>query len=535
MAAKDKDDPLDLFHSLSRFASRNPSCTFAPTCESCGMQIGCTAGTFRASSEGRGDTHWNSSRSSAYHWRVILEDRANPMRRWFTTLITILTFCTFGSAVGCSTSPERGCSQAVSACAPDAETAVPDARDAGSVLAEPADMGRYIFDQDALRTYNLIVADADLAIIDANPAAEQTVPGMLEFEGRQFGPVGVRYKGSVGAFSPPCMDPRGGPGGPKIGKCSIKVAFDYLDEEARFFGLKKLNFHSMNRDGSLLRDRIGYTLFREMGIAAPRSVHARLLINGRLEGLFALVEQIDGRFTRSRFTEGGKGNLYKEVWPIHDTATWYVDALETNRDEGTSVERMLAFKRVVAEGGDAILRWLDRDYMLRFIAVDRVTINDDGPFNFRCFPGGDGGPSMSINHNYYWYEAPDAERFWLLPWDLDNNFDNRLSVHIASEWTSSASCTCGGFGQQAPSCDPLIQYWATWRADYDRVVDDFLQTAFSASNVDAKLAAWISQIEAAVEEGAGLNGATTADAWQSAVVELRSKIETARTHRGYPY
>jgi spore coat protein CotH len=457
------------------------------------------------------------------------------MRPRFTTIFAAMSFCAMGATAGCSSPAELGCSQAMSPCAPDASPDVPNAPDPGSVIAEPEDSARNIFDQSALRTYNLIVAEADLAIIDANPAAEQSVPGMLEFEGHQYGPVGVRYKGSVGAFNPPCMAARGGRGGPKTGKCSLKVSFDDLDEDGRFFGVKKLNFHSMNRDGSLLRDRLGYSLFREMGIAAPRAVHARLLINGRLEGLFAAVEQIDGRFTRSRFSEGGKGNLYKEVWPIHDTPSVYANALETNREESPSVDGMITFKRAVDAGADAVLRWLDRDYMLRLIAVDRVTINDDGAFHFRCFRGGAGGSSMSVNHNYYWYEAGHAERFWLVPWDLDNNFDNRLSVHIASEWTAPSDCACTGFGQRAPSCDPLIHHFGSWRADYDRVVDDFLQTAFSAGNVDAKLEAWISQIEAAVEESGGLNGAPTADSWRNAVLDLRSKIEMARMHRGYPY
>ena len=58
---------------------------------------------------------------------------------------------------------------------------------------------------------------------------------------------------------------------------------------------------------------IGY--FREMGVPAPRSVHARLIINGQFNGIYALTEQIDGRFTRENFDDG-TGNLYKEIWPI---------------------------------------------------------------------------------------------------------------------------------------------------------------------------------------------------------------------------
>ena len=40
-----------------------------------------------------------------------------------------------------------------------------------------------------------------------------------------------------------------------------------------------------------------------MGVAAPRSVHARLVINGELSGLYALTEQIDENFIRQNFDD----------------------------------------------------------------------------------------------------------------------------------------------------------------------------------------------------------------------------------------
>ena len=414
----------------------------------------------------------------------------------------------------------------------------PDGADPGGVIPEPTDEAAYVFDQGALRTYNLIVAEDDLANINGNPAAEQWVTGLLEFEGKQYGPLGIRYKGSVGAFQLPCMGGTpGAPRGPKQGKCSVKIGFDHADENARFFGLKKLNFHSMNKDASMMRDRLGYSLFREMGLAAPRAVHARLLFNGRLEGLFALVEQVDGRFARSRFTEGGEGNAYKEIWPIHDDAATYVRALETNQSPTTSVAGMLRFKQAIESGPDAILDWLDRPYMLKYIAVDRVTINDDGAFHWWCTPGGQGNNPAGIgNHNYYWYEAVANNRFWLIPWDFDHTFDNSTFVRITPEWTAEGPCTCTTmFGQLAPSCDRLIRHWGSWRPDYELAVDAFLQGPFAANNVDAKLATWVSQIQSSVEENAGRNGAPAASAWQTAVNDLMAKIATARASRGFPY
>ena len=56
-----------------------------------------------------------------------------------------------------------------------------------------------IFDQGQLHTFELDLAPELLAELDADPAAEQYVAGTLTFAGETL-PVGIRYKGSVGAF-----------------------------------------------------------------------------------------------------------------------------------------------------------------------------------------------------------------------------------------------------------------------------------------------------------------------------------------------
>ena len=106
----------------------------------------------------------------------------------------------------------------------------------------------------------------------------------------------------------------------------------------------------MAADPSKLRERLGYSLFREMDIVAPRAVHARVYINGEYHGLFAAVEQVDGRFTANRFPNDGDGNLYKQLWPTAQvTATAAEDALKTNDDPDTmNVSDFLAFKDAVA-------------------------------------------------------------------------------------------------------------------------------------------------------------------------------------------
>jgi hypothetical protein len=330
-------------------------------------------------------------------------------------------------------------------------------------------------------------------------------------------------------------------GSPKLGKCSLKLDFNDVDPNARFYGLKKLNFHAMNADTSMLRDRLGYQLFREMDIASPRAVHARVLINGQLEGLFVAVEQIDSRFSRAHFSDGGRGNVYKEVWPMHDDLAPYMQALETNKDEMPSVQGLLDFKLASDRSAEEAERYFDREYMMRYLAVDRVIINDDGVLHFWCneTTGQGNNPGEFGNHNYYWYEETTAPRFWLIPWDLDLAFDNIPSVHMDLAWTETATCACRPHsiaGSDRPaSCDPLVSHFISWLPEYEAAVDEFLAGPMRKEHVDALVQTWSDQIRSAVIEAAGIRFAPDEATWNNAVDALLETVDSARENRGFAY
>jgi spore coat protein H len=382
-----------------------------------------------------------------------------------------------------------------------------------------------------------VIDPKDLQTIDADPSAETYVPAHLEFEGTSYGPFAARYKGNVSAYQPPCT--LAGPGTPKVGKCSIKVAFDQPDSTARFFGLKKMNFTATNADPSFLRERLGYSLFREMGIAAPRNAYAHVQVNGAAVGLYVVDEQIDDRFTKHRFSDGGQGNIYKEVWPMYSDASTYEAALESNK-KTPSATGILALKAAIDAGPDATEMLIDRSYTMAFVAVDRVIASDDGPFHWWCAAISQGNnPGPFGNHNYYWYEAKSADRLWLIPWDLDLSFAGNVQTHIVTPWNMTAPCECVDTvdsGVQRPAaCDPLVQDFIGWMDDYNAKVDEFIAGPFSADRVNAKLDAWSTQITDAVTKYSGLNGAPTVIEWTAGVSSLRATIDTLRKNRGNKY
>jgi len=409
------------------------------------------------------------------------------------------------------------------------------------VWAEPDDKAAFLFDSSVVRTYEVIVDEVDLAFLDNDPGAEEYVPAKLKFEGKEYPGVGLRYKGSVGAFSRCTEGGNFPPTGKKTClKLSMKVKMNYTDPDEKFHSLRKLQFHSMNYDNSLMREMLGYSLFRDMGIAAPRTAPARLLINGELVGLFVLVEQIDGRFTRSRFSDGGEGNVYKEVWPMYQDHGVYLDALTTNEDEDPSVEKMMELDRqllaVTPEESGAISdSWIQRQYIMNYIAVDRTIFNDDGIFHFYCYvPLGQGNnPGTCGNHNYYWYEQSNANKLWLIPWDLDITFDFGFVVRIPMAWNEPFDTCDLVFSERAPVlppyCDRLVRAWTLFEADFKQAVGDLLAGPFAPEAVDAKITKWEATLKDTVIEMHEHNSEhLSLTDWASAIANLKAAVNDRR-------
>ncbi|MEE9371429.1 MAG: hypothetical protein V3V00_00080 [Saprospiraceae bacterium] len=59
---------------------------------------------------------------------------------------------------------------------------------------------KYIYDQNKLHTFEITLPVDHLDKLDKDPTAEEYEEGSLTFEGETISPVGIRYKGSIGAY-----------------------------------------------------------------------------------------------------------------------------------------------------------------------------------------------------------------------------------------------------------------------------------------------------------------------------------------------
>ena len=405
----------------------------------------------------------------------------------------------------------------------------------------------YVFDQSTLNTYELIIPESNYLNINSRPAFEEYVEGSLVFQGDTISPVGIRYKGSIGAFVG-CLSGNNfaNPTGSKTcTKLSMKIKINWEGREDRFFGLRKLQFHSQNNDPSQMRERLGYHLFRSMGVPAPRSVHARLIINGEYSGLYALTEQIDGRFTRYNYDDG-TGNLYKEIWPLKMSGmpfseSEYLARLKTNEDENPIAEHILSFAEEVSTAStnelqNIITDRMDINEIMAYCVVDRLIRHDDGPFHWYC----NDGPCTS--HNFYWYENPTTKKLHLIPWDMDNAFDNIINdsnpiTPIADGWGETTNnCNPFPYGfwniqQWSASCDKLTKAWTSFETEYNTLKSNCINGPMSQANVDVLLTTWSEQIRNATEEAMELHDdAISIPQWEGAMNDLQEQLEFARNN-----
>lgn len=410
--------------------------------------------------------------------------------------------------------------------APSAPEAVAAELPLSATEVEVEDDGEqtWVFEPAAVHTYDLTLDPEVWAELQRNARDEQYVPAELRAAGRALSRVGLRFKGSLGTLESCFAED----GSLRCAKLSMKLEFDEYVAEQRFFGLRRLNFNSMLSDDTRMHERLAYRVYRELGLVAPRSAHARLRINGEDWGLFSLVEEVDGRFTDQHF-EAGDGNLYKEVWPGKSDESLLAEALKTNEelaDHSGFLQFDAELRAARVDQLPAVVeRYLDVDAALAYLAVDQTLVNWDGVAAFYCYGG-----AYCENHNYYWYQAELEPRFTLVPWDLDNTFESSLLTAVPGLLEVPADCSvryeATARQLEAPGCDALLRGLVSRRADrYGEQLERLLAGPFAPGVIEG----WIEELEVQLEPEVRTDSrGPEVSVFRSAVARLRANVPVLR-------
>lgn len=208
-------------------------------------------------------------------------------------------------------------------------------------------------------------------------------------------------------------------------KKSFKISFNTFIKGREFFGVDKLNLNGEHNDPSIIRSKLCFDLFKDVGKIAPRANHVSVYINGKYYGLYISVEHIDDEFLEKNIKDD-TGNLWKCLYPAdlvfinNDPLTYKnlthqgrpVYELKTNEEVG-DYSKLARLIRIINNTSASILpdsleSVIDVPGVLKYLAMNILM--------------GSWDDYWSLMNNYYLYHNPSEDKFQIIPYDYDNTF-----------------------------------------------------------------------------------------------------------------
>jgi hypothetical protein len=323
------------------------------------------------------------------------------------------------------------------------------------------DLSEILLGDKALPELRIDVADGEVSRLMADPRTY--VPATLVFQGRSYGPVGLRLKGSA-SFQPFDAKP------------SFRINVDEYVPDAEFFGLKDLTLNNMFSDQSMLHERLAYWIARTVGLQASRATHALVSINGGPASVYVNVETVKKRMLARWFSDPD-GALYEATHVDFNTA----DTLNPHTD-GTPRDLIPLYELKSKLDDRSLLYGLARALAMspadRAIAAAGTYINLSQFQSYWAVAAVIGNfdvmPYSVPGDDYFVYANPADKKIYLLPWGLDESFEagdedvlaNVYSV-LARRCADSSAC----LRQFADRCWSVLARLeaAGWEAERDRI------------------------------------------------------------------
>jgi hypothetical protein len=244
-----------------------------------------------------------------------------------------------------------------------------------------------------LPVYELFVAENDMIYLSNHALENEYVPVVFCYQGRRYPNAEIRYRGNTSR---------------DVMKKSFKIKF--ADDEL-FLGRKKINLQADCFDPSLLRSKLAYNLFSRTKALAPAASFVHLQLNGEFMGVYIDIEQIDQRFLSINGRDPS-GNLYKVdgFMNILPSEGAYRTRYEKETNKGGSYFDLIEFIELINLTPDnrileTLSAVLDVEEYLDWYCVNQLV----GNFDF-------------ASHNYYLYHDLKANKWEIIPWDMDGAF-----------------------------------------------------------------------------------------------------------------
>ena len=274
------------------------------------------------------------------------------------------------------------------------------------------------FNPEVLQRVELWLHESDWAKLKATFQENTYYPADMTWNGITVRSVGIRSRGL---------------GSRREQKPGLRVDFDRYSDGQQFLGLKSFVLDNLSQDFSGIKETVAMRFFTRIGIPAPRETHTRLYVNGRYEGLYALVESVD-KTMMGRVFGSINGNIQNDGYLFEYNyvlgSPWRFDYLgealapyklrfdiKTNESHAESliwgpIEELVRLVNNTSSTSfeQTINPRLDLTAFVRYIAAQNFISQDDG---FNGYAG---------MNNFYFYRLENSTNHVFIAWDEDVAF-----------------------------------------------------------------------------------------------------------------
>ncbi|OCA82844.1 CotH kinase family protein [Pseudobacillus wudalianchiensis] len=249
---------------------------------------------------------------------------------------------------------------------------------------------------------------------------------------------------------------------------------DFIDPET-YLGARQIHLNAEYRDPSLIRNKLSFDFFQELGVLSPGSQHINLIKNGSLKGVYLQLESVDDLFLEKRGLP--LGPIY---YAVNNDANFSL-----SRDGKKKKCLLSGYERIVGnESDDAFLRKLIRkinttpladfpDEIPQYINIEKYfywlagavcTMNNDG-----------------FTHNYALYRNSETGLYEIIPWDYDATWGRRVDGGVMEYDFVPIK------GKKSSKLCYLLLKVPKFRKLYQSILEEILETKFTVDHLESKV------------------------------------------------
>lgn len=261
-----------------------------------------------------------------------------------------------------------------------------------------------------LPEYQLFIHPVDLSDLRKDIWCDDPLPAKLTINKRKYD-IDIAYRGSH------IRDFR---------KKSYHISFI---KPRTYRNAKEIHINAEYKDPSLLRNKLSFDFFNEIGCLSPKSQFINLKLNGKNEGLYLELESVDEHFLKKRQLPQGPifyaidGDANFSLMSDLDKAVKKSLKLGYELKYGTEEDERHLQKMIIdintiskAEFEQDIVKYIHVDQYLSWLAGVVFTQNFDG-----------------FVHNYALYQNSETRLFEIIPWDYDATWGRDVNGKVMEE------------------------------------------------------------------------------------------------------